>query len=505
MNPPRLTIAVPAAWLAAHRALLTLLETLWPVEFSDAPVRAVAARICHEAPGPHDDCPHVLVVPAPLAGTPGAAGQPGAAQVRFADDPAVPWPYRARTIATRLALVATSAPGAGERVLAHDAAGRVLWSVDDAHGRYLGRSHLPLCLLQCPPGADTAGAPLAQLAGAECFVQLLPLFELARVTCGAARPVRLPYHARPPLCASFIVDDPNLHRPTYGYVDYQAIALHAARERYHVGVATIPLDAWYAHPTAVAVFGRHREQLSLLIHGNDHARNELAQGYTPLRSRQLLHQAITRIEALERRTGLQVGRVMVPPHGACSAAMLAQLPAHGFDAVCVSVGSLLACNPGQPWTRNIGFAPIERIEGCAVLQRWSLTAVTHDVLLAAAYLGQALILRAHHQDLRHGLDVFGDAARFINSLGEVQWADLGTLARPGNPGTDPATARAAGDAAVPQPGASPTAPAPAAAGLAGVWRQAWPVPELVPEHHPTQARLILRRLLTEARDRLRLG
>ena len=52
-----------------------------------------------------------------------------------------------------------------------------------------------------------------------------------------------------------------------------------------------------------------------------------------------------------------------------------------------------------------------------------------NTILVAAYLGQPLVLRGHHQDLKEGVAIFEDAADEINALGRVVWANLGRLSR----------------------------------------------------------------------------
>jgi hypothetical protein len=196
-----------------------------------------------------------------------------------------------------------------------------------------------------------------------------------------------------------------------------------------VAFATIPLDAWWVHRATAEIFRQRQRELSLLVHGNNHAAQELAQERTPQACAALLRQADARIRQLELQSGLQVSRVMIPPHGACSSRMLAQLPRQGFEAACISAGSLRAHNPGQPWTRSLGFAPGEWVEGCPVLPRWGFSGTTDMQLLTTAYLGQPLLLRGHHQDLRDGLEILRGFARAINALGEVRWGNLGDISR----------------------------------------------------------------------------
>jgi hypothetical protein len=84
----------------------------------------------------------------------------------------------------------------------------------------------------------------------------------------------------PSLRASIMFDDPNLHWPSYGFLDYKALARHARANGYHVSIATIPLDAWFTHSHTAKYFRTHPAHLSLVVHGNNHTRGELGRQYT---------------------------------------------------------------------------------------------------------------------------------------------------------------------------------------------------------------------------------
>jgi hypothetical protein len=411
-----------AAGGAPGGELMALLEEALPVHFMP---HGPSARDGSGAPA--DDGSPELRLRAAVAGASDAAVEltlPAHAaaaplvpqEVRFADDPCVPWPFRGRALHTRVpAGAALEAPRAGERVLAWS--GRVpLLSVESRPGVEAYRSALAL------PDVAEDGA-IHEVFNGTRFLELLPLWHLLQRAQGADawRPA--------PLRAAFIVDDPNLHWSRYGCVDYRRFAAHAQRHDYHVAFATIPLDAWFTHAATAGLFRRHPERLSLVVHGNDHTSDELARPRARAARRALLQQALRRIGRLEARAGLQVGRVMVAPHGACSSDMLAELPSCGFEAACISTGSLRAHNGGEAWTRSAGLLPSEHVRGCAVLPRWSLSSGVPNSLLLAAYLGQALILCGHHRDCRDDLELFAEAARCINGLGEVRWADLPTLSR----------------------------------------------------------------------------
>jgi hypothetical protein len=232
---------------------------------------------------------------------------------------------------------------------------------------------------------------------------------------------------QPPLRASFVFDDPNLRLMRYGHIDYRALWDEAARHEYHVGMAMVPLDTGHPSSDAVAFFNHHREQLSLAIHGNNHVREELLRAQSFNDARSLAAQALQRVARFERRTELQVGRVMMPPHGMCSRAMVAALAELGFDGIC-------ALHP-TPWTEKAavdrplaGWTPATFVDGCAVVPRVPLQAGSAE-LAVRAYLGQPLVLYGHHGDVADGYDVLTDAASRVNRLGEVEWLSLSRLVR----------------------------------------------------------------------------
>jgi len=336
--------------------------------------------------------------------------------VSFSGDPDVPFPFRSRSLRTKATRIPRSlVPKPGEKILATTNNLPVwLCSAEGTVKRY--RSALPVPSL-------SPGESLCQVFNGERFLELLPLIQWLR----ELRPVG--GSEGPPLRASFIFDDPNLHWPRYGFVDYRQVAAHASRHNYHAGFATIPLDAWFTHKPTAGLFRNNSDRLSLLVHGNNHIKEELAQPYTEGERVFLLQQALQRIEHLERVSGCNVCRVMVPPHGACSEDMLAEMPRTGFESACISHGSLKAHNRGAAWTPNLGILQSETIRACPVLPRWGMNGDLFNTILVAAYCRQAIIIRGHHQDLKGGIEKLDKIAGFINALGTVAWGDMTKVAR----------------------------------------------------------------------------
>jgi hypothetical protein len=232
---------------------------------------------------------------------------------------------------------------------------------------------------------------------------------------------------RPPLRAALVFDDPNLRRPAYGHIHYGDLAAHAVAHGYHVAMAMVPLDARRAHPDAVATFHAHPEQLSLVMHGNNHVRRELMKPTAMRDALALGAQALRRVERFEAHTGLPVNRVMTPPHGLCGKTVVRALAALGYDGLC-------AIHP-SPWSERpqvgrplAGWGPADFCEGCAVVPRFPLSGSAVEIRLRA-FLRQPLVLYAHHQDVAGGLENLAEAASRVNRLPDVRWMSIGDIFR----------------------------------------------------------------------------
>ena len=289
---------------------------------------------------------------------------------------------------------------------------------------------------------DITSVPPENLSGNEVlkhhlqgtrFLSLLPLYHfLRKVTADTG-------WSLPPLRANIHFDDPNLHWPSYGQIDYPHLASHAEKHHYHASMATIPLDFWYAHPKAVETFRKYPHRLSLLIHGNNHTSNEFADTHGETHFRYLLSQALSRANRFERRYSIPISKVMAFPQEACRAEVVPAILDAGFEGV-TSTRYL-------PW--NTGFRltsipaaeclscswPAEMIHGVLpVLRRLYLRHANNNPwvrgeMVIGAYLGQPVILYGHHYDLDSGLGLMEEWAHHLNSRYEINWTSLESIAR----------------------------------------------------------------------------
>jgi hypothetical protein len=391
--------------------VLDALEAVFPVRFErDAAASASVDALIQLGGGLPDARPArpTLVLAAASAGA--REAEPALDRVRLADRTVLPRPLRGQAISQR------SAPAGGVAV---PPAAQALATVTDAPVWWLADG---IAVSRYPLAGLADGEPLSARLRAGTFMELLPLVVFLEGLLGDRG------WRRPAPRACFVLDDPNLHRPTYGFVDYRRLAEHAAEHGYHVAMATVPIDNWLVNRRAAAVIADSPRSMSLLIHGNDHVAKELGRLDSEQRAVTTIAQALRRTAVLERRSGLAVDRIVAPPHGACSEHALGAMFRLGMDGACIS-------RP-YPWlaaglapTPLAGWHPAELVTGgLPVLPRYPLSGPREELALRAL-LGQPLILYGHHGDLADGLDVLAQAAADVNALGETSWERLSAIAR----------------------------------------------------------------------------
>jgi hypothetical protein len=301
---------------------------------------------------------------------------------------------------------------AGDEVLARKG-DDILW----LH-RKKGASVVDLVAMAPPNMAD--GDSLFQHFQTDNWARLLPILHFLQKLSG---------WQPPPIRVCFMLDDPNLHWPRYGHVDFRELALNAEKHNYHAAFATIPLDGWFVHRGTVDIFQKNKSRLSLLCHGNNHTLKELAGNYSDAERQALLAQALRRIESIEHRSGVDVSRVMAAPHGACSEVMMGDMVRLGFEAACISHWSLKSHNGDREWIESIGLEMAKVVAGLPVIPRFKISSDCQTNIVLAAFLNQPVIPVGHHGDVAGGLNLLEELAAFINSIGDVQWMDMKSISR----------------------------------------------------------------------------
>jgi hypothetical protein len=338
------------------------------------------------------------------------------ARVQFAGSSSVPAVFRKREVGqTQVAVLDQSQLNGRDEFIA-SADGHPIWTAraDDSCRRQI-------CAVSLEQIENLR--PLFRYLSADTFMPLLPMIHFIRQVAGEDG------WSDPPLRANIMLDDPNLHCTSYGWINFRELAQHARAHNYHVSMATIPLDTWMECKQAVGFFADNQARLSLLIHGNNHLDQELASFSSDEQRLASLAQALQRISRLEAKTSLAVSRVMAAPHEACSEQTLRVMARLGFEAVCISPGSLHNCNSGKSWVQSIGLGMSDFVAGLPVIPRFEVGRPFQNAILLAAYLDQPIIPFGHHREVAGGFDLLEDLANFTNSLGQVRWMDMKGIAR----------------------------------------------------------------------------
>ena len=260
----------------------------------------------------------------------------------------------------------------------------------------------------------------AQLAPGRWFGMVPIVSFLRRIVAGADL-----VPPRPRAC--FVLDDPNLHASSYGYLGYRELIGHAIRLGHHTSIAMIPVDAYFARGSVVDLFRQNATHLSLSVHGNDHRKHELDSFADAAEREEAFIRALQRIERFERRTGLEVDRVMVPPHEAASFESVVDLARTGFEAATMTRTEPWA----GPWpgvSALAGWLPGHLAAGVPVIQRFPLGTDTSEIALHA-FLDQPLVVYGHHWDLKDGLDLLETYVRDFARLDGLTWSSLREIAR----------------------------------------------------------------------------
>ncbi len=338
-------------------------------------------------------------------------------QIKFSRHKSVPVPFRGRTMHGPIEDQLEGLVALDNEFVIAEAHGQPIW--------LQSRSNEYLCY-RVGAGLPTFSKEkyFFKYLNSRRFMEMVPLIDFVR---------KVSSHdgwRTPPLRACFMFDDPNLHFQTYGCLHFQKLIDHAKQNSYHVAFATIPLDGWFIDKRAAQLFREEGAYLSLLMHGNNHLRNEFARDWSEMERITQLSQALRRIQRIEKKAGVKISRVMTSPHGATSEDILKDMAKLGFESACISPGSLRLGNPDEDKVKMVGLNIVDLFGGFPVIGRFRLDSSNENEILLSAFLNKAIVPVGHHYDLAKGFDLLEKFASIINSLGNVQWGDMTMISRP---------------------------------------------------------------------------
>jgi len=226
-----------------------------------------------------------------------------------------------------------------------------------------------------------------------------------------------------------VFDDVNLGSRTYGCIDFQAMAASARRRGFHASMAMIPFDAGRVAEEAAALFRSCPQELSILPHGNDHVKFELARDHPREYRLQMLAQAIRRMRGLSQTHRLAVCPVEEPPYGIFRFSYVDSLVELGYEAVLCTVPQFLRCNPDFNGASSFGLSSAEALgSGLAVIPRIPFSPGWETDAILASYLGQPVVIAGHQHDAADGLSHVEHVVDVVNGLGQFDWSNPSRIA-----------------------------------------------------------------------------
>ena len=233
-----------------------------------------------------------------------------------------------------------------------------------------------------------------------------------------------------PQRACFVFDDPSLRWDSYGFINYRQLALHAETCNYHAAIGFIPLDAVWVNRSSAAIFRANSACLSLVIHGCNHLRLEMARTYSSTQRMAICAQALRRIGEMERQHLLAVSRVMEPPFGVIDQAMFAPLVALGYEATLITTSQFLHHHQGVQFSPCFGLQAASHLPGgLGMVPRITIRSHWQTEAMLAAFLGQPIVIAGHHQDATNDLEALEEIAETVNGFGSVRWCSLAEISR----------------------------------------------------------------------------
>ena len=223
--------------------------------------------------------------------------------------------------------------------------------------------------------------------------------------------------------AAVIIDDPLL-RPSYGFLNFEALRRLMIRHRFHTTIAFIPHNYQRNSPSITRMFRENTGNFGICFHGNDHTGAEFA-ATDMARLNTMLHTAEHRMQLHGEITGLACDKVMVFPQGKFSVEAMQVLKFRNFHAAVNTTPHPM----GQPARLTIGELAqpaVLRYAGFPLLLRKPIQQTERHDIAFDLFFGKPVLIVEHHEVFKRP-DSLAEVADRVNSLApEIRWSNLAT-------------------------------------------------------------------------------
>jgi hypothetical protein len=226
---------------------------------------------------------------------------------------------------------------------------------------------------------------------------------------------------------ALVIDDPLLAR-RYGCLDFPQLLSSARRLGYVVTLAFIPWNHFRSRVSDVQPFLRWRDCFAVCVHGCDHTAGEYAASDANLLIAKN-RTALQRMRRLEHRTGLAFERVMVCPQEEYSLHAIRSFARHG-GFLAVANSRCIAMDSSELPLQGADLLSVVqgRYFGVPILKRCYPS--DRAVLTLCQFLGKPTVLAEHHGLFRQGLGRLEAWVAWVNSRsGFRKWRSIEGVAR----------------------------------------------------------------------------
>ena len=223
--------------------------------------------------------------------------------------------------------------------------------------------------------------------------------------------------------ATVVIDDPLL-REDYGFLKFERVLALMDEYNFHTSIAFIPHNYRRNSHGIARMFRERPDRFSICFHGNDHTDAEFASEDSGLLNG-MLTVAQERMDAHQKKTGIQSDNVMVFPQGNFSRDAMIALKAHNFSA---------AVNSGpNPRGERARLALSEFMEpailkygGFALFLRKYVGEITLQDIAFNLFFGKPVLIVEHHEIFKDPKSLIQLVSRINALTPEIRWSNLQT-------------------------------------------------------------------------------
>jgi hypothetical protein len=282
---------------------------------------------------------------------------------------------------------------------------------------HLKDEHCQLLLLAGEQIADLDAAVPRGTSILKFFARLAPVVMFLRSSLRE----KLWHNDAPAAC--FIVDDPLLKK-RYGFLDYQRLLELMDRRQFSTSIAFIPWNHRRSDRRIAELFASRPRSLSLCVHGCEHTRGEFGSSNVALHTEQA-RQALEWMRLHRTLSGLDFDDVMVFPQGIFSTAAMTALKACGYLAAVNSTAYPIDAERG-PLLRDLLQVAVTCFANFPLFTRrypHHLAELAFDL-----FLGKPALVVEHHGFFRDGYDALADTVQRVSDLDpHLHWTNLGMI------------------------------------------------------------------------------